>query len=196
MLCVFLVKLQFTFWFTIKFSSNFSYYFILEIRLLLFNRCPLISRRQLLFYYFNEACIIIGKMNIRPNGSINPRGKHASLSGSWKSRVIHFTHWLYSIDPYSLFLFTFFFFFYYFLTVLTLQNDCPSQFLSPPWHVKTYLPSLGNTYLSEMVSNTANSAAAEAANLSNPKLRNTWIRLSLITQSELICMSWHPKKQG
>lgn len=76
MLCLFLVKLQFTFWFTIKFSSNFSHYFILEIRLLLFNRCPLISRRQLLFYYFNEACIIIGKMNIRPNGSRSPRGKH------------------------------------------------------------------------------------------------------------------------
>lgn len=29
-----------------------------------------------------------------------------------------------------------------------------------------------------MDSNTANSAAAEAANLSNPKLRNTWIRIS------------------
>lgn len=140
MLCFFLVKLQFTFWFTIKFSSNFSYYFVLEIRLLLFNRCPLISRRQLLFYYFNEACIIIGKMDIRPNGSRNPRGKHASLSGSWKSRVIHFSHWLYSINPYSLFLFTFFFFF----TIIgqcfwSLDSRYKSQFFCHKWHIGLFL---------------------------------------------------------
>lgn len=50
-----------------------------------------------------------------------------------------------------------------------------------------------------MVSNTANHAAAEAAKLSNPsnpRFGNIWIRSSVITQFELICKLWHPKKQG